>query len=164
MSVAVTIFLSFIVYMNFISENVPSSSNPVAYIYNCVLYLMFYSLIIMFLCIVSLRIHDQQCAVPKWIQKIVYVMRLLFFRNRKGKTRIFDLQTSIKRLDGNSNNCKFIEVEESTTKQNGKSPDSSADEEITWPIVGKTFDIFSYMIVLIFLVGVVIDVLVVWFG
>ena len=164
MSVAVTIFLSFIVYMNFISENVPSSSNPVAYIYNCVLYLMFYSLIIMFLCIVSLRIHDQQSAVPKWIQKIVYVMRLQFLRNRKGKTRIFDLQTSMKRLDGNSNNCKIIEVEESTMKQNGKSPESSADEEITWPIVGKTFDIFSYVIVLIFLVGVVADVLVVWFG
>ena len=164
MSVAVTIFLSFIVYMNFISENVPSSSNPVAYIYTCVLYLMFYSLIIMFLCIVSLVIYDQQTAVPKWLQKIVYVMRLQFFRKRKRETRIFDLKTSIERLDGNSNNCKVVEDEESTMKQNGKPADSSSDEQITWTVVGKTFDIYSYLVMLIFLAAVVVDILMVWFG
>ena len=159
MSVAVTIFLSFVVFMDIINDNVPASSNPVAYIYVWVLLLMLYSLLILLFCIVSLRIYDQNKAVPVVIQKIVALLRLWCFRNMIKKTKITHLHVPSEKLrDNEEEPIKSTPFKESI--ETISIPHSG--EVVTWTLVGKTFDIYCYFLMLIFLLIVSVNMIVIW--
>ena len=162
MSVAVTIFLSFVVFMDIINDNVPASSNPVAYIYVWVLLLMLYSLLILLLCIVSLRIYDQNKAVPVLIQKIVALLRLWCCRNtikKIKKTKITHLHVPSEKIGDNEEEP----IKNKTFKEGTKAiSDPYSDEVVTWTLVGKTFDIYCYLLMLIFVLSVSVNMILTW--
>ena len=69
-SVAITTFLSFVVYMQIVNQHVPPSSQPTPYIFYYLMFVMAYSSTIMCLCIVSLKIHSRDTPVPKYARII----------------------------------------------------------------------------------------------
>ncbi|MEW8542108.1 MAG: hypothetical protein AB2693_01120, partial [Candidatus Thiodiazotropha sp.] len=73
--VAVTLFLSFIVYMSIVNENVPASSNPMSYMYFYLLYLLLYSTAIVMLVIFSLKLYKNASADPAI--PVPYALRIL---------------------------------------------------------------------------------------
>ena len=81
-SVAITTFLSFVVYMGIVNDTVPDSSSPISYLYFYFLFLLVYSSTIMFLCIVSLRIYDKTSTVPRSVQHITRVLRCYYLRRK----------------------------------------------------------------------------------
>ncbi|KAH3712551.1 hypothetical protein DPMN_072302 [Dreissena polymorpha] len=70
-SVAITVFLSFVVYLELVNRNIPLSSDPMAFIYYYLMNLMMYSSTVFFFCIMALRIHDRKGNIPLCIQKFV---------------------------------------------------------------------------------------------
>ncbi|KAH3830499.1 hypothetical protein DPMN_103743 [Dreissena polymorpha] len=138
MSVAVTIFLSFVVYLEMINNNVPESSNPVAYIYVYVLFLLAYSCVILLACLVSLRIYDKAEPVP---EKLKAVIKWLRFRCMWRKTCSV-VPTS------KENKEEIHEVSESPHEdfydENGDKAIEAVTivNDITWELVGKTYDMY----------------------
>jgi hypothetical protein len=132
-SVAITAFLSFIVYMQIINNNVPESSSPIAYIYYYLLFLMVYSSMIIVLCIVSLRIHDRDGEVSDKIKALTRYLRFWCIIYRRSHKTGPSLSRSSSVTDPTYvQSLKNYETEE---------VDQTSDEPgITWKIVGKTFD------------------------
>lgn len=146
-SVAVTIFLSFVVYMKTINDNVPESSSPMAYIYYYILFLMAYSSTIIFLCIVSLQIYDNDRDISPCIQILTTYLK---FQCNRRKAKIqnacissrLDAETNIKGMDATKETkTKKLEenvcIEDNVTNKINKS-------EITWTVVGKSFDRYCF--------------------
>ncbi|XP_060588584.1 neuronal acetylcholine receptor subunit alpha-5-like [Ruditapes philippinarum] len=135
-SVAITTFLSFIVFMQMINSTVPQSSDPMAYIYFYVLFLLIYSSVILFLCILSLRIHDRDAPVPSAIVKLVYVLRCWWLKRKKiavvkPERKMSSVSEEIE--------MKHNKINENTEKEN-ETP------SVTWKTVGKTFDLYCFLI------------------
>ena len=135
--VAVTIFLSFVVYMDVINANVPASSNPVAFIYIVILLLMMYSVMIMLMCIVSSRIYIKTTEVPVWVQKTVKFLRFGWLRNRK--ISIIDNDPTMKEISR-------------THPDKTTDLDHPGKQDMSWAVVGKTVDIYCYIACALFLV------------
>jgi hypothetical protein len=135
-SVAITTFLSFIVFMQMINSTVPQSSDPMAYIYFYVLFLLIYSSVILFLCILSLRIHDRDAPVPSAIVKLVYILRCWWLKRKKiavvkPERKMSSVSEEIE--------MKHNKINENTEKEN-ETP------SVTWKTVGKTFDLYCFLI------------------
>ncbi|XP_060588579.1 acetylcholine receptor subunit alpha-like [Ruditapes philippinarum] len=137
-SVAITTFLSFIVFMQMINSIVPESSEPMAYIYYYILFLLVYSSLILFLCICSLCIYEKDTPVPQSIEKMIYCIRCWYFKRNKDKVTP-ERRTSIlsEQVDVKSTNVKL-------------SFSQYVDETplVTWILVGKTFDSCCYILLL----------------
>ena len=131
-SVAVTVFLSFVVYMEMVNGTVPESSSPIAYIYYYIMFMLVYSSAILFLCIISLRIHDIRVAVPRWIKYIVIHLRCWCCLKKK---------TNIKKVSPIRSTSLIDTIAD---KKEDLSDVDSLDDilypEVTWHIVGDTFD------------------------
>ncbi|WAR25860.1 DIAC-like protein [Mya arenaria] len=135
MSVAITTFLSFIVYLEMINENVPPSSSPMAYLYFYVLFLLVYSSMTMFLCIVSMIIHDKQGPVPETLKTIVIYLRFWCCR----KSHRTDLRLRKVSPDEHNANVKnFPEFSETENLPDVMSTDTDNVPAVTWTVVGET--------------------------
>ncbi|XP_053389323.1 neuronal acetylcholine receptor subunit alpha-6-like [Mercenaria mercenaria] len=135
-SVAITTFLSFIVFMQMINDTVPESSDPMAYIYYYILFLLVYSSAILFLCIVSLRIHDKEDPVPSVVIKLVFLLRFLCFKRKRKSSVMPERKFSNVSIQAEVKNNNFNE-----NMENYKEDDSPT---VTWKIVGKTFDKYCF--------------------
>ncbi|XP_045212371.2 neuronal acetylcholine receptor subunit alpha-9-like [Mercenaria mercenaria] len=147
-SVAITAFLSFAVYMQIVNNNVPQSSSPIAYIYYYLMFLLLYSAYIMFACIVSMRIYDRKGKVPVLTKYLVICLRCMCCKRRQKNGKVAAVDKS-----------KPIIVDCGTDKAVESTPDRSTDygsdkliqeqqeheiedDEVTWTLVGKTFDTY----------------------
>ena len=128
-SVAITTFLSFVVYMGILDDIVPKSSSPIAYIYYYILFLMLYSSTILFLCILSQIIHENEGVVSGCV-------RCLF-------CKCFSV-----RKDAVTSDNDIFEV----TQVEGDSV--SRKGQLTWKHVGNTFDKCCFVLILIGFLGV----------
>lgn len=135
-SVAITTFLSFVVYMEMINANVPESSAPMAYIYYYILLLMLYSSLIICLCIVSLRINDRDGEVPHKVKQLrLYLRCKCLTRKRKTSdlpSRTLSAKHSIEQPHESTSNMD-------TTNDNAV---ANSIHELTWKEVGNTYDLY----------------------
>ena len=154
-SVAVTLFLAFVVYMGTIYDNVPASSNPVAYIYLTVLILMLYSSMIMVLCIISLRIYDKTGKVPLCIQKAVRMLR--FWRLCKERQKAKIRHGPHDELHNSSDVSESKDDTKTLQDDIGDQKRPNCTEIVTWQLVGKTFDLYCYILCLIFILISFVD-------
>ena len=134
-SVAVTAFLAFVVFMTMINGSVPASSDPVAYLFYYMLFLLAYSGVIMILAILSLQIYEKEGKVPYLLKKLVDIVSCSFLRKKKDPsvTQVAPL-ASIKQDDGS--NATDI-------------PPEADDDEVTWKDVGLAFDRLCFVTLLI---------------
>ena len=166
-SVAVTIFLSFVVYMDIVNDLVPQSSRPMAYIYTYILYLLLYSCVSLALCVISLRIYNKDSAIPAFVVTAIWYTRFRFIwlrTPRKGQVRINDVDIP------STSDRDIVQLESFDREMTGgtnrdTNPDrggqKAADDvgikfRVTWDIVGKTFDFYCF--VLLALVFMIISV------
>lgn len=144
-SVAITTFLSFIVFMEMVNSNVPESSSPMAYIYYYLLFLLIYSSAILFLCIVSLRIYSKQADIPEVVNRLVVCLRFWDLCRTKRSCRNARLRNatvlskksheSVNRNDNKRENEMILET-----------------PKLSWKQVGETFDGYCFLVTsLIFL-------------
>lgn len=140
MSVAITTFLSFVVYMEMINDNVPKSSSPVAYIYYYILFLMLYSSTIILLCIVSLRIHAKDGEVPKLAKQLTTYLQFWCLTRRRKTGDIPQGHISVT-SGGQLPELENRPIHVKTTND----PVSDIVPEVTWKEVGKTYDIYCFV-------------------
>ena len=136
-SVAITTFLSFIVFMQMINSTVPQSSEPMAYIYYYLLFLLIYSSTILFLCILSLRIYDRDKPVPPTLVKVVYILRCWWLK-RKKKTAVVMPERKM------SSVSEEIEMKNNYVNENTEIENDHP--VVTWKLIGKTFDLYCLLI------------------
>ncbi|KAH3711544.1 hypothetical protein DPMN_071213 [Dreissena polymorpha] len=138
-SVAITVFLSFVVYLEIVNRNIPQSSDPMAFIYYYLMFLMMYSSTVFFFCIMALRIHDRKGNIPSCIQKFVLYTRTRPCCKRRPNSVSDDAEVKIHHTLEDNNK----------PEQNDKSNQSYSDtvcescvapSEITWTDVGSLFD------------------------
>ena len=139
MSVTVTVFLSFIVYLQMINANVPESSNPMASLYYYVLFLLVHSSVTLFLCIMSLRIHSRHDAVPQQLQGVVRFLLCGFFWRRK-LSPTHSSTILIKETHGMGAEDESLEPRELV--ENDIDKNLNCRHEITWKNVGDYYDRF----------------------
>ena len=146
-SVAVTIFLAFIVYMSVLNDSVPTSSNPVAYIYVILFSMVLYSSIIVLLCAISLRIYDSTGEVPTRIQTVVRFLRFGWIFNRIQHEKDDQVQI-ISVLPTTGDTVSRQKGKEAFSDSNlqfensSEKPIATENTNITWQLVGNTFDIY----------------------
>ena len=134
MSVAITSFLAFAVYMSIINNNVPDNSAPMASLLYYLLFLMTHSSVTMMLTVISLRIHDKDGPVPKPVQAIIKLLRCQYchqaiVKRRSPKVDVLDI------------NGKSV-----TEKLDRKFRGNYDGQNMTWTTVGKTFDGYLFFI------------------
>ena len=139
LSVAMTAVLSYVVFMEIISSNVPGNSDPVAAIFFYLLFLMIQSSTSMILLVVSHRIHDKSGPVYKPIQSLTKFLR--FNDLPGGKTCIQRLRNRV----GISKDNDTESPDENTV--NEKTKETQDCVEVAWTMVGDTLDgyFFGFM-------------------
>ena len=181
-SYSVTVFLSFTVYMGIVGEHLPKGSEPIAEVSYWLLCKIIHSAIIVFCTIVSLRLYakgDKE-PVPKHIGAFVKILRFRCFRGKKENTQAISSRTSIHRfsIDSiNQHNTRLNSMGRRESENLGtflenphpriqRDPiekfkpltqkDEKTEDNMTWYLVGRTFD--SYMLVFsvmfVFAVGI----------
>jgi len=158
-SVAITTFLAFVVYMELINGIVPENSEPMAYIYYFLNFLMMYSSSIMLLCIVSLRIYDIKTDVPVTVKQAIWFLTFRCFKCKNIKKRVrveVDTDETVSRISENVLTPRKIRPESSDEANNVTSDDIS---DITWYTVGKTFDRYTFGILNIAFIGFTVTML-----
>ena len=156
-SVAVTIFLAFIVYMSVLNDTVPTSSNPVAYIYVILFSMVLYSSIIVLLCAISLRIYDSTGEVPTRIQTVVRFLRFGWIFNRiqhekEGQVQIISVLPTTGDTVSRSKEKEALNFADTNLKFENSSENLIATEKkiITWQLVGNTFDLYCMFVCVCF--------------
>lgn len=153
-SVAVTTFLSFVVYMGILNDVVPESSSPISFMYFYLLVLIIYSALIMLLCIISLRMYDKSGDVPLFLQTLVKYLRFWNYR-RKRPAQVDVIPESLDEKDPVQVLPESLNDKESTLHADvvdtSRDGDVNKDEteKITWVLVGKTFDLYVSVILYI---------------
>jgi len=150
MSVAITVFLSFIVFLQMINDNVPESSSPMAFIYFYVLFLFVYSSCTLFLCIMSLRIHSQRSTVPRKLQSVTRFVRCGFVKRK----------IAPKMSISSDKKQEAMELKDIDQVIEDKNEHTWVDkeDEVTWKIVGDTYDqVVGIVLFLIFIITSVVS-------
>jgi hypothetical protein len=136
-SMAVTIFLSVVVFMQIVNSSVPQSSMPIAYIFYYLMFLLLYSSGIMLFCIISVYLYAKEGHVSTFWKCFVIVLRCRCFRKRqKQSNKVVGVQDTSDKRD-NGDNLQDNPVIAVTTVNV-----SSDTDNITWTDVGKTFDTY----------------------
>ena len=137
-SVAITAFLAYAVYMGIINENVPNNSDPMATIFIYLLFLMSHSSLTMILAVVSLRIYDKEGPVSNPVKTVVEFLHLKYFSAKFWHSHRVSMVTD----EAIDVNVKTVSINRDVyeTKKN-----KTDEEEITWKTVGKTFDAFFFV-------------------
>lgn len=130
-SVCITTFLSFVVYMQIVNGHVPPSSKPIAYIYYYLLFVMAYSSTIMFLCIISSKIHNKSTQVPDVLRNAI----------KSTSCRRSSLPRKLPK-DTYDKNRVSVSSYVDTGNQTSQDADVELDngEVVTWGMVGDFFD------------------------
>lgn len=139
-SVAITALLAFVVYMSEVNSVIPQSSEPIAYIYYYLLFLIIYSSTIMILCTCSMRLYEKTGTVPDNIKCFLNIARW----GRCSK-HIFCRKTKVKSvshvsLDRPDSPADSIMKKEDTLDKTESETSDSRRQELTWRDVGKIFD------------------------
>ena len=155
-SVAVTTFLSFIVYMGIVNDVMPQSSDPMAYIYYFIMVLMIYSCCIMFLCIIALRIYESKTGVPTRLATAIWYLRLRFLCTSKTSVadKVIALKTVEKRIDSmteskGESKIGDLKMENSESDTAACLTQDNVNNDklgVTWHTVGKTFDAYCCLV------------------
>ncbi|XP_034318298.2 neuronal acetylcholine receptor subunit alpha-6-like [Magallana gigas] len=146
-SYAITIFLSFAVFLTLISENMPKTSEPMSLLSYFLIVTMTMSTLICILTVVTMRFHyrDSSLKVSKTAATVLKILQLNFFRipcnmcKRKSQIRV-----ASKLDDRFVQNVKDGKVEPLTVEQ---------VVEDTWKIVASQYDqvLMYYFFVVVFL-------------
>lgn len=143
-SVAITALLAFVVYMSTINSVIPQSSEPIAYIYYYLLFLIIYSSVIMMLCMCSMRVYENSGSVSDNIQGFIRIIRCHTCRksllHRKNKVEsVSKSHLSLSKLESLAAS-KDSGMEDTISKDECQVPESSCCQHFSWEDVGKTFD------------------------
>jgi hypothetical protein len=144
-SYAMTIFLSFAVFMTLLSENIPKSSEPMSLLSYFLIVTMFKSTLICILTVVILNLHfkDSTSAVSRKAQFLLNVMQLqcLYQLCRKGGKKSIVSDNSVKEI-------VFVR---SKTGDEGVNQSKEAEVSVTWKTIAEGFDkVLLYYFYLIF--------------
>ena len=137
MSVAITSYLAFAVYMGIINDNVPDNSDPMAALFFYLLFLMVHSTITIILTVVSLRIHDKKGPVYKPVEVLIKFLRFKYCRRGIWKNN------SIRHSKVDVLDC---DVKTSAAVYDSKSVTENCNNTMTWTMVGKTFDGYIFVL------------------
>lgn len=129
-SVAVTTFLSFVVFMQIVNSLVPQSSMPIAYIYYYLMFLLLYSSHIMLTVIVTIYIYNKKGPVSRFFTCLFVVLRC---RCRRHKQRQF----RVKVAPENKSDSENFEVKRKVTRE-------TRADDVTWHDIGRMFDVFTF--------------------
>lgn len=141
-SVAITSFLSFAVYMQIINNSVPQSSAPIAYIYYYLLFLLIFSSYIMFACIVSMRIYNRKGEMSACTKRVVLFLTCSCCKSRKTRPNVHAAEN-----DEHDKGSTVFSDQRNSDNQ-------SAEREVTWALVGRTFDKYISIFNFIFFISI----------
>jgi hypothetical protein len=133
-SYAITIFLSFAVFMTLLSDNIPKSSEPMALMSYFLIITMCMSTLVCVLSIVTMRFHfkDSDSEVSSKAAFVLYVLQFRFLchfcRRRRQKTKVDDnLNSKVRFVKSKYDN------EEKTLDQEG-------ERKMTWKVLADGYD------------------------
>ena len=140
-SVAITAYLSYVVYMGIINENVPENSDSIPVVFIYLLLRLAHSSLIMILSVISSRIHDSDGSVKTWIQTMIKTLRFQNCCRRSIKVSSqIHRENAVEMNDATDPVRAFKEERKNATiVKEGK--------QITWTDVGNTFDIYMFLLV-----------------
>lgn len=144
-SYAITIFLSFAVFLTLISENMPKSSEPMSLLSYFLIVTMTMSTLICILTVVTMRLHFKNSKVSKTASTILKILQLKFIcipcKKYKKKSQIQD-NTNLD--DGFTRNIKEGKVEPLKVEP---------IKEDTWKGVAEQYDqvLMYYFFLIVFL-------------
>ncbi|KAL3877438.1 hypothetical protein ACJMK2_035144 [Sinanodonta woodiana] len=149
-SCAMTVFLSFSVYMSIISDNMPKSSDPISYLYYYLLLLMILSGSIVVLLVLSSKLHkkDNSRPVPLYVKYLVWILRLRFLLKRKTKVSVSPHSTIIQQLSYDCTVPEKARSERNSLSDITEVKDNASDPfyaECTWLFVARTYDISCFV-------------------
>lgn len=144
-SYAITIFLSFAVFLTLISENMPKSSEPMSILSYFLIVTMTMSTLICILTVVTMRLHFKNSKVSKTAATFLKILQLKFIcipcKRHKKKSQIQD-NTNLD--DGFERNIREGKVEPLKVE---------SVEEDTWKGVAEQYDrvLMYYFFLIVFL-------------
>ncbi|XP_062583245.1 acetylcholine receptor subunit beta-like 1 [Saccostrea cucullata] len=134
-SYAITIFLSFAVFMTLLSDNIPKSSEPMSLMSYFLIFTMAMSTLICVLAVVTMRFHFKECELPNSSKHIslfnVLSLRCLWSICRKSKKKAKVVDNSAK-LD-----VVFVKSKVADDKD---SQDNEAEDKMTWKTLAEGYD------------------------
>ncbi|XP_062583244.1 neuronal acetylcholine receptor subunit alpha-3-like [Saccostrea cucullata] len=134
-SYAITIFLSFAVFMTLLSDNIPKSSEPMSLMSYFLIITMSMSTLISVLAVVTMRFHfrDPTFHVSSKSVFVLNVLRLRFLHDicgkRKKKAKVADKSAE---LD--------VSFEKKYIAPNEDEQDTEAEKKVTWKILAEGYD------------------------
>ncbi|XP_045211207.1 acetylcholine receptor subunit alpha-like [Mercenaria mercenaria] len=163
-SFSITVLLSFAVYMGILSDNMPKGSQPLSDMNYLMICMLMYSVILLFLTVVSLRIYNNngQKDVPKYLRYCMRIIRCKHFYNIKTTSDVTTIENrqqtwadAIEPDDinkqslvmNNPQHASSIRLQDETTvtkaemeRADHKEDDVCPELEVTWIDIGKVFD------------------------
>ena len=144
-SYAITIFLSFAVFMTLISEHMPKSSEPMSVLSYFLILTMTMSTLICILTVVTMRLHfkDSDLKVSKKAKVLLWILQLKFLcsacRKAKKGSEIRDIS-----LDAG-----FVQ----SIKENKDAQNVDTEDDVTWKKIAESYDttFLFYFFFIIFL-------------
>ncbi|XP_048731357.2 neuronal acetylcholine receptor subunit alpha-3-like [Ostrea edulis] len=151
-SYAMTIFLSFAVFMTLLSENIPRSSEPMSLLSYFLIVTMLKSTLICVLTVVNLNLHfkDPTSEVSRKALFILNVMRLqcLYKLCKKGG----------KKSNVSDNSVTEIVFVRSKTSDEGRTQNKEAEGSVTWKAIAEGYDkvLLYYFYLIFFLLWIIL--------
>ncbi|KAL4222160.1 extracellular ligand-gated ion channel [Mactra antiquata] len=147
-SVAITTFLSFVVYLPIINDSMPKSSAPIAYVYYYVMFLLIYSSLTMFLCIISMRIYDKTGKVPDVLQFYINLLKFKWLTEKLRQRRGARKHSNVIQVRSFGEDVNPMSDTRTTDRENSatetiKTEVFESEKEITWIDAGKIFDLYA---------------------
>ncbi|XP_061172742.1 neuronal acetylcholine receptor subunit alpha-9-like [Saccostrea echinata] len=133
-SYAITIFLSFAVFMTLLSDNIPKSSEPMSLMSYFLIVTMSMSTLICVLAVVTMRFHFKDSILPI-SSKHIFMLNVLRLRclwrvcRKRKKSKVMD--KSAKLDEG---------FEKSNMAGDKNTEDIEAEEKVTWKILAEGYD------------------------
>ncbi|XP_061174315.1 acetylcholine receptor subunit beta-type unc-29-like [Saccostrea echinata] len=154
-SYAITIFLSFAVFMTLLSDSMPKSSEPMSLMSYFLIVTMSMSTLICVLAVVTMRLHFKNPKLPV-SSRCVFMLNVLrlrclchICRKRKKKSKVIDTSSKL--------DVVFVKSKMADDKN---TQDNEKEEKVTWKILAKGYDkiMTYYFYILVFLQWVILGV------
>ncbi|XP_061171487.1 acetylcholine receptor subunit alpha-like [Saccostrea echinata] len=151
LSYAITIFLSFAVFMTLLSDNIPKSSEPMSMMSYFLIITMSMSTLICILAVVTMRFHFKDPLLPVSSQ-CVFILNVLRLRClccfcRKDESNVINMSA---KLD--------VNVENSNMAVEKNLEDFETEEKVTWKVLAEGYDrvMTYYFYIFVFIQWVVL--------
>ncbi|XP_062583248.1 acetylcholine receptor subunit beta-type unc-29-like [Saccostrea cucullata] len=154
-SYAITIFLSFAVFMTLLSDSMPKSSEPMSLMSYFLIVTMSMSTLICVLAVVTMQLHFKNPKLPV-SSKCVFMLDVLrlrclcrICRKREKKSKVTDTSSKL--------DIVFVKSKIAVDKS---IEDDEKEEKVTWKILAKGYDkiLTNYFYVLVFLQWLILGV------